>query len=175
MVNNDRNSSSARRARQRKIRAIMAETGHPYSVAARRHDEQQQLRQAARQVPMARCPQCEEAAVRFDDQPSCPGCGAVWESGAELADEYAAEFHGLDSYTSIKDGGEDPTSECPDCGDQAVVMIQSGDATFWTMMCMSCESLFNDRCTRCGAPIKYREDGDLVICTTCWDDVLSRP
>jgi pimeloyl-ACP methyl ester carboxylesterase len=39
MVNNDRIFSSARRARQRVIRARMAETGETYVVAARRHDE----------------------------------------------------------------------------------------------------------------------------------------
>jgi hypothetical protein len=178
MVDKDRNSSSARRARQRAIRAEMARTGDPYNVAARRHDEREERRRQAKheatKVPVARCPRCQQAEVRIDEQPSCPGCGAVWESGAELAGEYAEEFLGLDSYTAIKDGGEEPTLECPDCWQQAVVSVQAGDATFWTMMCMSCESLFNDRCTRCGAPIQHREEGDLIICTTCWNDVVSR-
>ncbi|MFI9531511.1 hypothetical protein [Micromonospora rosaria] len=177
MVDNGRNSSSARRARQRAIRAEMARTGDPYNVVARRHDEREEPRreakQAARKMPIARCPRCRQAEVHIDEQPSCPGCGAVWESGAELAGEYAEEILGLNSYTWVKDGGEEPTAECPDCGEQAVVSIQPGDTTFWTMMCMSCESLFNDRCTRCSAP-QHREDGDLIICTTCWNDVVSR-
>ncbi|MFI5911563.1 hypothetical protein [Dactylosporangium sp. NPDC051541] len=157
----------------------MAETGDPYSVAARRHDEREAQRlhaqNEATKAPMVRCPQCRQDEVHFDDQPWCPGCGTVWESGSELADEYAEEFLGLDWYTSIKDGGEEPTSDCSNCGEQAVVKIQPDDATFWTMKCMSCESLFNDRCTRCGAPIQHREEGDLIICTTCWDYVVSRP
>jgi hypothetical protein len=98
----------------------------------------------------------------------------VWESGAEMAGEYAEEFLGLDCYTSVKDGGDEPTLECPDCGEPAVVVVQPGDITFWTMMCMSCESLFNDRYTRCGAPIQHREEGDPIICAMCWDDVVSR-
>jgi hypothetical protein len=175
MVDKDPTSGCARRARQRAIRARMAQTGEPYVVAARRHDEQEDLRREAKQVPVARCPRCRQAQVQIDERPSCPGCGTVWDSGAELAGEYAEEFLGLDWYSSVKDGGEEPTSDCPACGEQAVVMIQSDDATMWTMMCMSCESLFNDRCTRCGAPIQYREDGDLIICTTCWGEVVSRP
>jgi hypothetical protein len=139
----------------------MADAGASYVVAARRQDEQEDLRREAKKMPMARCPRCKQAGLEIDERPSCPGCKAVWESGAELAGEYAEEFLGLDRYSSVKDGGEEPTSECPDCGEQAVVMIQPDDATFWTAMCMACESLFNDRCTRCGAPIQYREEGDL--------------
>lgn len=173
MADKDRNSNSASRARRRAIRADMALTGDPYVVAARRQDEQEERRRAVKQAPVARCPRCRQAEVRIDEQPSCPGCGAVWESGVELAGEYAKEFLGLDWHTSIKEGGGEPTSGCPDCGKQTVVSVQAGDAAFWTMLCMSCESLFNDRCARCGVPIQYREDGDLIICTTCWDDVVS--
>jgi hypothetical protein len=174
MVDNDRNASSAHRARQRAIRVRMAETGESYIVAARRHDEREELRREGQKAPMARCPRCQQGAVLLDEQPSCPECGAVWESGAELAGDYAAEILGLDSYTSIKDGGEEPTLGCSVCGQEAVVSIEPGDTTFWTMMSMSCEAVFNDRCTRCGAPIQHREEGDLLICTTCWDDVVSR-
>ena len=179
MVDNDRKSSSDRRARQRPIRAEIARIGDPYSVVARRHDEREELRREARneatKAPMARCPRCRQAEVSFDDQLSCPGCGAVWESGAELTGEYAEESLGLDSYSSIKDGGEDPTSDCSGCWEQAVVMIQPEDATFWTMMCMACESLYNDRCTRCSTPIQHRDEDDSIVCMTCWNDVLSRP
>ncbi|GAA0531365.1 hypothetical protein GCM10010172_10100 [Paractinoplanes ferrugineus] len=41
---NDRISSSARRERQRAIRARMAQTGETYVVAARRHDERRDPR-----------------------------------------------------------------------------------------------------------------------------------
>lgn len=174
MVNNDNTSSSASRARKRAIRARMEETGESYVVAARWHDQREEMRRAARQAPVVRCPQCRQGGVVIDEQPSCPRCGATWESGAELADEYAGEILGLDSYTSFKDGGEDPTLDCPDCGEQAVVAIQPGDTVFWTMMCMSCEALFNDRCLKCGVPIQYREDGDLTVCMACLDYAVSR-
>ncbi|MEU0150639.1 hypothetical protein [Micromonospora fulviviridis] len=171
MVNND--PSSRQRERKRAIRTRMRLTGETYVVAARRHDKEV-ARVDARRLPVVRCPQCPEGMVDIDETPACRACGATWDSGQELATEYADVFLGLGWYSSIKDGGDAPTRDCPDCGEQSVVTIQPDDVTFWTMMCVSCATSYNDSCTRCGAPIQHREEGDLLVCADCWHDRLGR-
>lgn len=171
MVDNDPNSGQ--RARKRAIRARMRRTGESYVVAARRHDEEQHHLET-RHLPVTRCPRCSVGLVEVDAIPECPACGATWESGAELAGEYAEVFLGLDWYSSIKDGGDAPTQECPECGEQAVVTVRPEDATFWTTMCLSCSAPWNDSCMRCGAPIQYRGEGDLLVCSACWQDAVQR-
>lgn len=169
MISDDPNSSQ--RERKRAIRARMRRTGEPYVVAARHHDAEVHRRDTGR-MPVARCPQCSEGIV--DVTPLCRTCGTTWDSGAELAGEYASVFLGLDWYSSIKDGGAPPTHDCPDCGEQAVVTVRPEDSTFWTMMCLSCAAPWNDSCIRCGAPIQHREDGDSLACTACWQDAIAR-
>jgi len=171
MINND--PSSGQRERKRAIRTRMRLTGEPYVVAARRHDAEVRRFDTSR-MPVARCPQCSEGLVDVDVTPVCRTCGTTWESGAELAGEYAEVFLGLDWYSSIKDGGASPTQDCPDCGEQAVVAVRPEDSTFWTMMCLSCAAPWNDSCIRCGAPIQHREEGDLLACTACWEDAMER-
>lgn len=74
----------------------------------------------------------------LDEAPACSACGATWESGAELAGEYAEVFLGRNWYTSVTDGGEPPTGECPDCGEDAVVAVRSEDVTsLWHMLCLA--------------------------------------
>ncbi|MDX8054965.1 hypothetical protein SK571_36815 [Lentzea sp. BCCO 10_0798] len=171
MINSD--SNSRQRERTRAIRARMRLTGEPYVVAARHHDAEMR-RKAADRMPVVRCPQCSEGTVEVDVTPACPVCGATWDSGAQLAVEYAAEFLGLDWHSSIKDGGAPPTQDCPDCGEQAVVTVRSKDTTFWTRMCLSCATPWNESCIRCGAPIQHREDGDSLACHECWQDAIAR-
>lgn len=171
MINDDPNSRQ--RERKRAIRARMRLTGEPYVVAARHHDAEMR-RLATHRMPVARCPRCSEGVVDVDVSPGCQTCGTTWDSGAELALEYAAAFLGLDWYSSIKDGGAPPALDCPDCGEQAVVTVQPEDSTFWTMLCLSCATPWNGACMRCGAPIQHREEGDSLACSACWQEAMSR-
>lgn len=167
------NPNSGRRQRQRAIRERMSRTGETYVVAARRHDEEVG-RTVADRTPVTRCPDCSEGVVTIDVTPRCQACGTTWESGPDLAIEYAGVFLGLDWYSSVKDGGDPPTVDCPDCGESAVVTVRQEDATLWTMLCLSCEAPWNFSCLRCGAPMRHREEGDGTACDACWEVVMQR-
>jgi len=171
MVN--KNPHSGQRERTRAIRERMRLTGEPYVVAARRHDDEQAHRPNPRRVPKVRCPKCSDGVVEIDLAPVCRNCGTTWKSGSELANEYAEVFLGLSWYSSMKDGGDAPSQDCPECGEQAVVSIPPEEATFWTMMCLSCAVPWNDSCTRCGAPTQRRA-GDGLVCTACWQELVQR-
>lgn len=125
------------------------------------------------------CPRCLQPALcqGEDGLPGCKFC--FWVSaGAEGADAYVQESLGLHAYFVIKDGGEWPVVECPECSAEALVegvnVVRSaspGRVGDDFRLCFSCGDLQHgshlERCERCGFPCGNS------ICETCIDHLMA--
>jgi hypothetical protein len=174
IIINPEGGNRGRRARMRAIRARMAQTGEPYTVAARHHDAEHQ-QTVTLIAPEAHCPRCSTGVLDLgEQQPRCTQCEAVWETGSDAASEYAATVLHLDWYTSATDGGESPAEDCPECGEEAVVW-DTFDAEAGRMgLCFSCSESFNTHCSDCSRPLLDSEPGGFQPCAECWDYRISR-
>jgi ribosomal protein S27AE len=64
---------------------------------------------------VVQCPRCAQTAFVPDHLPRCAYCGETWEDARTAAEEYASIVLGLNWY-DVKDGGERPVEDCPECG-----------------------------------------------------------
>lgn len=126
-----------------------------------------------------RCPRCQQPALceGADGPPECKFC--FWISpGAEGADEYVEDSLGLYAYVVIKDGGEWPVIECPECFAEALVegvhVVRASSSRIAGAdfrLCFSCgtfeEGSHIERCGRCGFPC------GASICENCVDHLMA--
>jgi hypothetical protein len=174
MVIHPEGGNRGRRARMRAIRARMAETGEPYTLAARHHDAEH--RPAPVWImPEARCPRCSMGVLVLDEeQPQCTHCAAVWENGSSAANEYAGTVLRLDWYTYVTGGDERPAEECPECGETAVVWDTFHPDDGRTGLCFGCGESFTTHCAICNRPLFDGDPGGSGPCTECWEDYMQR-
>ena len=120
---------------------------------------------------IVQCPLCLEAAMMFDgDQAKCEFCGFA-DDGENAANMFAHNVLELSKYRIVKQGGEWPVHQCPECGHNAFVEGVKGmnpHTTRW--VCFSCgvEADNNDvwPCMRCNEPVISGE-GSYAFCDTC--------
>lgn len=86
------------------------------------------------------------------------------------AKEYIENELGINEYRCVKDGGEFPLYECPECGEEQLVY----DAEAGRFHCFSCDQNFTTEelsfCSRCGRIMKSNKDS--FICDCCVEDVF---
>ena len=112
------------------------------------------------------CPACGEKFLIRDDNATCVFCGYT-ASGTEAAQDYVENILGIDSFSTIKDGGEIPIYECPQCGNETLVFNDdTGEA-----LCFSCdyEGKTEDFvfCDWCGKPYECDGDDGIGMCPDC--------
>lgn len=83
------------------------------------------------------------------------------------ANDYVENELGINEYCCVKDGGEFPVYECPECGvDQLAYDVENGK-----YHCFSCEEDFTTAeisfCERCGSIMRHNDD--IEICQNCID------
>ena len=87
------------------------------------------------------------------------------------ASAYVENVLGIDEYSCVKDGGEFPVYDCPECGHDQLVYDAEADKYH----CFHCsEDFTSDRlfvCSECNR-LKYR-NGD-AICTECADALMAK-
>ncbi|WP_369297403.1 hypothetical protein [uncultured Neglectibacter sp.] len=83
------------------------------------------------------------------------------------ADDYIENELGISAYRCVKDGGEFPVYECPECGETQLAY----DAENEKFHCFSCDEDFTPDdisfCERCGSIM--RRNDDMGICQNCID------
>ncbi|NOK36452.1 hypothetical protein HMI49_24905 [Corallococcus exercitus] len=92
------------------------------------------------------CPECRKKSLLLGDgEPRCE-CGYS-DSASGAAEEYVVTVLGISKYEAIKDGGELPISECPDCDmDTLVVRAASeGQEEAAKFICFHCGEISKDR------------------------------
>ena len=115
------------------------------------------------------CPDCKEKVLvvadeNEDDKCHCFLCGYK-NNGEETARDYLLRVQGIDEYITVKDGGEYPLYDCPDCGKQSLIKIGS------KYICFSCRMEYGiDEvrfCTECGTLYTCFDRENNGICNNC--------
>ena len=117
------------------------------------------------------CSLCLEEAMHFDDgHAKCEFCQFTTD-GENAADMFATSIFGLSEYRVVKQGGEWPVHQCPECGQNSFlegVASEMPHTTRW--VCFSCGTEANDdevwRCSRCYEPVTTK-DGPYAFCDVC--------
>src|SRR6266542_316095 len=81
----------------------------------------------------------------------CTACGETTDAEEFVPSAVECEL-GAAAYIAVKDGGEEPYTTCPNCGEEAYVL--EGE-----MRCALCGEEANHECARCGCSIPASELG----------------
>jgi len=100
-------------------------------------------------------------------------CG-THTAASEAADNYLDVACGLSSYETIKDGGEWPRYDCPQCEEDAMVDTGNDPERY---RCFSCDAHFASddltQCSECQRLFSSNEEG-YDICVDCFGDKVNR-
>ncbi|MGW7213645.1 hypothetical protein [Streptomyces collinus] len=131
-----------------------------------------------------KCPDCEQWALVAngrDEGPTCLFCHQVWPQDPEsAAANYAWIILGLDNYSAIKDGGDSPVVECPDCEIDALVIeaVTAAGQPDATPLCFSCGTVFKNLIDcegGCGTILDIGPDEDAIhMCRNCIENRYAR-
>ena len=113
------------------------------------------------------CPVCNQETVEFNDESDafCYFCDENINSFTEL---YIDSF--VDTYSHVRDGGNDPLMECPECDMDTFICIDGNQ-----YICLTCGTKpTQDELTTCFGPIcnekiVYRRDDEASFCSSCID------
>jgi hypothetical protein len=121
------------------------------------------------------CPRCFQDTAIVGDGISCLFCGFTIgvEDVERAAEDWIGSVLGISEYRAVKEGGELPLYECPDCEQRAMVdRGSSGDLheeDRW--VCFACGERWADRgidqCARCGEPFDP-DSGAGSVCRRCF-------
>ena len=86
------------------------------------------------------------------------------------AKDYVENELGINEYRCVKEGGEFPVYECPECGEKQLVH----DVDKCRFHCFACDANYTDEdlafCERCESLMRKSED--TPICQSCIDDMM---
>lgn len=114
------------------------------------------------------CPDCKEKTLVINDSDAhrchCYLCGYN-ANGEETATNIIENVFELDVYRTIKNGGEIPLYNCPECGNNSLIKLDN------EYRCFSCRMRYNLRdigfCDMCGELYcKYARE-DIGMCENC--------
>jgi len=128
---------------------------------------QKEIKQMGMEKNVTICPECEEDFLLRDDGVKCIFC-SYDATGEEAARDYIHNVLGISEYETVKDGGEFPQYDCPECDNESLVYDTDNNR----VICFSCD--YEDDmskvsfCGDCGRLFIDTEDG-IGICYTCAD------
>jgi len=88
----------------------------------------------------------------------CSSCGN-YEGPDLYAEKAVASALADEAYSALKDGGESPIANCPECGEEACVMEER--------RCAACGNEAEHTCVRCGNEIPAEEMSSSPLCGYC--------
>jgi len=120
------------------------------------------------------CPVCHQKAAIPDEGLECLFCGTKINDPEEAANAYLTDYLGLSDYEIVKEGGEWPLYECPDCENETMVYDEDGH-----YICFNCGIIYNDSdltaCSECGKLFVATEDNDGIdLCENCIDYKINK-
>jgi hypothetical protein len=130
----------------------------------------------AADTPVVQCPACLETAAIVSEGIDCKFCGHR-QAAKDAADEYIGAVLGESYYSTIKEGGEWPLYECPECSSETLVDQADRDGIANRFVCFDCGQTWGVTdlrfCDSCGRPYRREEDG-ATICDDCFRDKVAR-
>lgn len=88
----------------------------------------------------------------------CSRCGATESQNSYVPKAIKAALDG-DTYLAMKDGGDEPYTQCPECGEETYVMTEQ--------RCALCRESVQHECERCGCEIPASELASSPLCGYC--------
>ena len=119
------------------------------------------------------CPDCGEKFLVKEGNftAECIYCNYI-ANNTEVADAYAESYLDLSKYDYAKNGMNWPIYECPECGEEALVLDNNNDEG----ICFSCgmRRTLDDFefCSECGRVIN--RNNETGICKECWDYKINK-
>jgi len=123
-------------------------------------------------VQMITCPECFQKAFPLTEDYTCLFCGYT-DAFENVLDAYVEKVMNIYIFIEIKDGGESPIHECPECGSESFIYIDnediSGKYVCFNKDCLREENKENmsycSDCSRlyCGNPI----EDEIDLCPDC--------
>lgn len=114
------------------------------------------------------CPSCFQKALVSDDGSKCLFCNYSAEAD-EMAQRYISGVLNINEYETVKDGGEYPQYDCPECGRYS--FIRDHERDIWK--CFKCgfegDSDTMGYCETCGTPYQLDREEDIGMCDNCID------
>jgi len=150
---------------------VLLETGEVYAkeledCRAERERIQWPLEILSRVAEHVRCMECDSELMKpIDTTPRdshsipfrCAHCGKSYLF-EELAESAVEECLGAEAHISIKDGGESPYEECPDCGRETYILSDG--------LCVACGyTLEFAECPVCGESLSIHEQEFGGLCS----------
>ncbi|WP_373000399.1 hypothetical protein [Lutispora sp.] len=124
------------------------------------------LEQAGLSKDAVICPECQESFLLRYDNVKCYFCGYE-DTGESAADNYIFNIIGIDEYCTVKDGGEYPLYECPQCGKETFVLDSENERA----LCFSCDFDCSveevEFCSSCGTLFYESDEEGIGICANC--------
>ncbi|MFB6674471.1 hypothetical protein ACFCWG_19105 [Streptomyces sp. NPDC056390] len=124
-----------------------------------------------------KCPDCEQWALVADGRdagPTCLFCHQTWgDDRRSAAANYAWIVLGLEDIPSFAHGDEVPVTDCPECGQCALVTlaVTADRKADTTPLCFACGETFNDLIDcegGCGSVLNIAPDEDAIhLCSHC--------
>lgn len=111
------------------------------------------------------CPRCFQNTLAVEEGILCLFCGYKNIDPEQAANEYVSDIMGLSEYVIVKEGGEWPIYECPECWETSLVCNNDEEL----FLCFNCGKQWSEGmqfCESCGSPF-IRHEGDSIICDTC--------
>lgn len=122
---------------------------------------------------LVECPSCKEKFLKcgYDNNKCyCFFCAYV-KDGEQAANDYLSMIQGINKYEIIKDGGEYPLYECPDCDSYSFVNIDG------MYICFSYGMYYDETelefCNECGR-LYLKQDDDFELCPSCIEYKMSK-
>lgn len=117
---------------------------------------------------MVICPDCKERTLVINDnnetQCHCYLCGYK-ANGIEAANDFIENIFELDVYRTIKNGGEIPLYNCPECGNKSLLRFENEYRCFSCRMRYAKEDI--NFCIRCGELYYKYDEEDVGVCEEC--------
>ena len=100
----------------------------------------------------------EQKPDKYENEFYCRSCNTSWsfENIAELA---LKDYFGFNLYLSIKEGGDTPLIQCPECLRDSYIIEEE--------YCPICETKAEHECQRCGITIPPEEIDGSGFCSYC--------
>lgn len=113
------------------------------------------------------CPSCFQDAALIDSGTECLFCGLSITDPEEAADLYIENVLNISQYRTIKDGGDWPQDECPECELESLVTVGE------KFICFNCSTRFDPNEFVCCAICDKIVRGEMFLCDDCLNDKLN--
>lgn len=122
------------------------------------------------------CVDCLELSlVKEDDDFKCYVCGLAGADVESVVEAHLENKLDIFAYETLKDGGELPQYDCPECQENSLV---PEDKSLEFFICINCSNKVDSNnlhsCSRCGTVYYDKDDEVSSICSSCWEDISSK-